>query len=90
MVDLIFAVDDAFAWHQANMQMNPEHYAPCCRWLGANHIARVQSWAAGLYYNTLVPCAVTNNCNDKMHLMVKYGVISRETLLADLLDWKTM
>lgn len=57
MLDLVFAVPDARAWHRANLALNPEHYA----WIARSQrygpdlvtgIAEVVG--VGVHFNTLV------------------------------------
>ena len=53
MLDLIFVVDDPLEWHKANLHRHWDHYSAMRR-LGATAITRIQSYSAGVYYNTLV------------------------------------
>jgi translocator assembly and maintenance protein 41 len=54
MVDLVFAVDDPLAWHEQNLEHNPQHYS-VLKYLGAANVAAFQeNFGAGVYYNTLV------------------------------------
>jgi len=81
MIDFVFAVDDPIRWHQENMEMNAQHYSSL-RWLGPKYLSRLQdSTGARIYYNTLVPCEGR---------LIKYGVISLQSLIDDLLDWETL
>ena len=81
MIDLIFAVDEPVGWHRDNMQMNSQHYSSL-RWIGPKYISRLQdATGARIYYNTLVPCEGR---------LIKYGVISLQSLIDDLLDWETL
>ncbi|XP_065543798.1 phosphatidate cytidylyltransferase, mitochondrial isoform X2 [Lathamus discolor] len=80
MLDFVFAVDDAVTWHMMNLTKNRSHYS-FLKVLGPKQINSVQNYGAGIYYNTLVPC------NGRM---IKYGVISTDTLIDDLLHWKTL
>lgn len=86
MVDFIFAVDDAERWHRENLERNPAHYAGIARILGASPVARLQRrFGAGLYYNTLVPMASPYEGR-----LMKYGVISEDDLVSDLVEWDTL
>nr|CAG4640889.1 EOG090X06VP [Eulimnadia texana] len=79
MVDLILVVEDAAAFHKANLKVNSKHYS-ALKYLGPHTLAATQDrWGARVYFNTLVPY---NNG------LLKYGVISRSSLIADLLDWE--
>ncbi|KAI1234328.1 hypothetical protein IHE44_0003369 [Lamprotornis superbus] len=80
MLDFVFAVDDAVTWHMTNLSKNRSHYS-FLKFFGPKKISTIQRYGAGIYYNTLVPC------NDRM---IKYGVISTDALIEDLLHWKTL
>ncbi|KAG0142202.1 hypothetical protein CROQUDRAFT_662839 [Cronartium quercuum f. sp. fusiforme G11] len=83
MLDFIFAVSHPSHWHSINLQHNPKHYALPFRWLGSAPVTWLQEKApgAGVWFN------VENEVNGKM---IKYGVISIDTLCGDLLDWNTL
>nr|CAG4651853.1 EOG090X06VP [Triops cancriformis] len=79
VVDLMLVVEDAEAFHRDNLKRNGCHYPLPLRFLGPKAVARVQTrWGAQVYFNTLIP--VDNG-------LIKYGVITRSALVADLLDW---
>ena len=81
MIDFIFAVDDPAVWHKQNLSMNKKHYS-FVRLAGCNNICKLQdNVGASIYFNTLVPCEGR---------IIKYGVISTESLLRDLLNWETL
>ncbi|KAG8556867.1 hypothetical protein GDO81_018238 [Engystomops pustulosus] len=81
MVDFVFAVDDPITWHTMNLMQNRSHYS-VLKYLGPKKISTVQNkYGAGVYYNTLVPC------DGKV---IKYGIVSTDTLIEDLLHWKTL
>ncbi|NXX14032.1 TAM41 protein, partial [Podargus strigoides] len=80
MLDFVFAVDDAVTWHMMNLLKNRSHYS-FLKFFGPKQISSIQSYGAGIYYNTLVPC------NGRV---IKYGVISTDTLIDDLFHWKTL
>ncbi|NXK99519.1 TAM41 protein, partial [Mesembrinibis cayennensis] len=80
MLDFVFAVDDSVTWHMMNLLKNRSHYS-FLKVFGPKQISSIQSYGAGIYYNTLVPC------NGRM---IKYGVISTDTLIDDLVHWKTL
>jgi mitochondrial translocator assembly and maintenance protein 41 len=80
MVDLILAVDDAAAWHRANLQQHASHYS-ALRWLGPRALASVQAVGAGVYYNTDVVL---------MGRRTKYGVVTVDRLEHDLRTWQTL
>ncbi|XP_027201157.2 phosphatidate cytidylyltransferase, mitochondrial [Dermatophagoides pteronyssinus] len=82
MVDLVLAVDDPIRWHRANMSKNWSHYSGL-RYLGPKNISNIQrKFGAKVYYNTLIPI--------ETDLCIKYGIISTEDFLNDLLDWDTL
>nr|CAG4647931.1 EOG090X06VP [Moina brachiata]SVE93034.1 EOG090X06VP [Moina brachiata] len=79
VVDLIFAVDNPEEFHRDNLRMNPKHYSSL-KYLGPHSLASFQErWGARVYFNTLVPY---------QYGVLKYGVISSSSLIADLLDWE--
>nr|XP_046194775.1 phosphatidate cytidylyltransferase, mitochondrial [Oncorhynchus gorbuscha] len=81
MLDFVFAVDDPVTWHTMNLMQNRKHYS-VLKFLGPRKISRIQEeHGAGVYYNTLVPVDGR---------IMKYGVISTDSLIDDLLHWKTM
>lgn len=81
MLDYVFVVDDPQSWHQQNIKIYPKHYS-FLRHFGAKCIAKLQdSYGAGIYFNTLVP---------HEGRLIKYGVISTDRLITDLLDWDTL
>lgn len=81
MLDFVFAVDDPVTWHTMNLMQNRSHYS-FLKYLGPKQISKVQNkYGAGVYYNTLVPCEGK---------VIKYGVVSTDTLIEDLLYWKTL
>ncbi|XP_029548686.1 phosphatidate cytidylyltransferase, mitochondrial [Salmo trutta] len=81
MLDFVFAVDDPVTWHTMNLMQNRKHYS-VLKFLGPRKISRIQDeHGAGVYYNTLVPVDGR---------IIKYGVISTDSLIDDLLHWKTL
>ncbi|KAA0708030.1 Phosphatidate cytidylyltransferase, mitochondrial [Triplophysa tibetana] len=81
MLDFIFAVDDPVTWHTKNLIENRKHYS-LLKHLGPKRISNIQNdHGAGIYFNTLVPAD---------NRVIKYGVISTDTLMDDLFNWKTL
>lgn len=78
MIDFIFTVDDPERWHELNLKKNRSHYSAMC-YFGPKAISHLQTnLASKMYFNSMVPI------EDKV---IKYGVISYDDLIADLLDW---
>uniref|UniRef100_A0A3Q3WWA1 Phosphatidate cytidylyltransferase, mitochondrial n=1 Tax=Mola mola TaxID=94237 RepID=A0A3Q3WWA1_MOLML len=81
MLDFVIAVDDPVTWHTMNLLQNRKHYS-ILKLLGPNMISSIQNeHGASVYYNTLVPVDGR---------IIKYGVISTESLIDDLMHWKTL
>ncbi|OAD74633.1 hypothetical protein PHYBLDRAFT_155096 [Phycomyces blakesleeanus NRRL 1555(-)] len=81
MMDFIFGVSHPEHWHALNMQQNPHHYSSV-RLLGSRAVASLQEKVgAGVYFN---PYIEVNG------MMIKYGVVSIDTLCRDLVDWETL
>uniref|UniRef100_A0A224YVQ6 Phosphatidate cytidylyltransferase, mitochondrial n=2 Tax=Rhipicephalus TaxID=426455 RepID=A0A224YVQ6_9ACAR len=81
MLDVILAVDDPLSWHRENLKENWRHYS-FLRYGGPYLVNKVQKdFGAYVYYNTFVPY------DDGL---MKYGVISTDRLITDLLDWETL
>ena len=82
MTDLLLAVNDPLEWHRQNVVKNPSDYAGMMRAFGEKFVTEMQTkWGARLYFNTLIPFEDGK---------IKYGVISRSDLIADLLDWDSL
>ncbi|KAK6633208.1 hypothetical protein RUM44_003809 [Polyplax serrata] len=80
MIDFIFAVNDAEKWHRLNMEINPSHYS-ALRLFGSKVVAKVQTNVPSkVYFNSMIPLKDEN-------VVIKYGVIQEDDLIADLLDW---
>lgn len=100
MLDVVFAVDDAEAWHAENLARNPQHYTWLARAAGAAAISCVQNSAFGarVWYNAMVPVPAPALAGAGAGAVVavgaprsmKYGVITTAALQADLLAWTTL
>lgn len=77
MLDLIFIVENPVEFHEANMRLFPDHYPTLMHTIGPNGVARLQEYPAGVHYVPYV----------KVNRTIKYGVVSKETLLQDLNFW---
>lgn len=81
MIDMVFCVDQPLQWHADNLRSNPTHYSGLGRLCGATGISHYQNKiSAKVYCNTLVP--LDNG------QMIKYGVISTQSLIEDLQTWR--
>ncbi|ESO03739.1 hypothetical protein HELRODRAFT_173440 [Helobdella robusta] len=81
MLDLILVTDNPHKWHKMNLKMNRKHYS-FLKLLGPKIISDVQDkFGAKVYYNTLV---------ELDGRLIKYGVISEDSLINDLFDWDTL
>lgn len=82
MTDFILVVEDSEKWHQENLVRNPKDYSRLLSILGSKAISKLQDdFPAKCYFNTLVPFEDGQ---------IKYGVINRNNLIADLLDWESL
>ncbi len=81
MIDLVFVVDNASNFHEDNLRHRSRHYS-ALKYLGPNAVTKFQEqWAAKMYYNTLI----YDSAEDVTY---KYGIISRDDFINDLLDWR--
>uniref|UniRef100_A0A0N5B2L3 Phosphatidate cytidylyltransferase, mitochondrial n=1 Tax=Strongyloides papillosus TaxID=174720 RepID=A0A0N5B2L3_STREA len=79
MVDFIVVTNDPLNFHKNNMSQNPDHYS-LLRRFWPKRITKIQTnYGARVYYNTLVKSKGRT---------IKYGVISTDDALQDLLDWR--
>lgn len=83
-IDMVHVVDDATEFHSTNVQQYPEHYS-FLRLFGLSAISKVQAAGAGVYYNPYVN--MMDIYGNKT--MVKYGIVTTDTILEDLKDWST-
>ncbi len=81
MVDFIFGVTHVDHWHSINLKQHRHHYSALGS-LGCGAVKRVQeNFGAGVYFN---PYVTMNG------MLIKYGVVSLDTLRTDLSEWSTM
>ncbi|SCU95799.1 LAFA_0G02366g1_1 [Lachancea sp. 'fantastica'] len=78
-IDMIFGVSHPDHFHSLNMRQNPHHYSSL-RYFGSKVVSRFQEVGAGVYFNPFV------EINGQV---VKYGVVSMDTLLKDLATWNS-
>jgi len=82
MLDLILVVRDPYTWHKKNLAMNKQDYSMPMRLAGARRVTQVmENYGAKVYFNTNI------RFEDRR---IKYGVISEENLIEDLVKWKTL
>ncbi|MCX6742592.1 MAG: phosphatidate cytidylyltransferase [Candidatus Pacearchaeota archaeon] len=77
-MDFVFGVQNPVEWHKKNLSQNRKDYSLVARTLGPATVASVQRTGAGIYYHSFVPF------QDKE---IKYGVISIDAIIDDLLNW---
>lgn len=81
MIDLVFCVDNPNKWHEANLKQNSSHYS-LLKYFGHSTITKLQERSgAKVYFNTLVPID---------SILIKYGVVSTQDLITDLLEWSQL
>ena len=83
MLDIIFGVDDPIKWHAENIITNSTHYSVFARHMSTSFLHKLQAAAAGVYYNPFVKLEGWDG-------LVKYGVISVDSLMRDLEEWSTL
>ena len=82
MLDYIFAVSHPSHFHSINVNQHPDHYSLLSRLLGSDIVSFVQQKiGAGVWFN--VECVVNGR-------VIKYGIVSVDTIVRDLLDWDTL
>lgn len=86
MVDLIFVVKDSEKWHEKNMNLNPNHYSSLLP-MGPSLVSLFQeSLQAHFWFNAYVKM-------DEIQFpgrLLKYGVISKEHFILDMVHWNNM
>jgi mitochondrial translocator assembly and maintenance protein 41 len=81
MIDFIFGVSHTQHWHSLNLGQHRDHYSSVGA-LGSGAVSAIQDrWGAGVYFNTYVTVE---------GIMIKYGVVTLETLKRDLREWDTL
>lgn len=83
MIDIILAVDEPHVWHEFNLQRHSDHYSLMARLGGPRFISWVQvKFGARLYFHPFVNMNINN-----VQRQLKYGVVSSDDLIRDLLHW---
>lgn len=83
LLDLIFVVDDTRAFHEANLQIFPQHYTTWLRLGGPSLATNVQR------HFPLPDARVMFHVVDDP-VPMKYGVVDQEDLMEDLTQWNTL
>lgn len=83
MIDIILAVDEPHVWHERNLQRHYHHYSPMARLGGARIITWVQTkFGARLFFHPFVNMNINH-----IQRQLKYGVVSSDDLIRDLIHW---
>jgi translocator assembly and maintenance protein 41 len=93
MIDIILAVTDPYSWHKRNMERHSDHYSALARWGGPRFVTRLQvNFGAKLYFHPFVNMAIdmtrTHLQPSMVQRQIKYGVVSTNDLIHDLVDWE--
>lgn len=81
IIDFIFGVSHTQHWHSLNLTQNRNHYS-ALGYLGSYPVSQIQdNLGAGVYFN---PYITVNG------IMIKYGVVSLDTICKDLSEWDTL
>lgn len=91
VIDMIFVVDDTFAFHSKNLKANHKHYSWFATRLPPGMTDAVNNAGSHLYFNPLIPLRSLNGVHDKTgdQRKIKYGVIGLDKAIADLTAWQT-
>lgn len=82
MLDFVFAVSHPDHWHSINIAQHKDHYSFMARMFGSSVVSIMQNKVgAGVWFN--VECLVNGR-------IIKYGVVSVDCLVKDLMDWETL
>jgi translocator assembly and maintenance protein 41 len=84
MIDIILAVDNPQIWHEHNLQQHTDHYSSIARLGGPRFISWVQTkFGARLYFHPFV----NMNINNIGQRQLKYGIVSSDDMIRDLIHW---
>ena len=87
MIDIIFAVDNPHTWHTHNLQQHSNNYSYMARLVGVNFITWLQTnFGAKIYFHPFVDVNLQLN-STTVQRQIKYGVVSTDDLIQDLLNW---
>lgn len=102
MVDIILAVDNPYAWHKLNLQRHSDHYSLMARIGGPQLVTWLQvNFGAKLYFHPYVNIYLNMNGSNSYNSQannaeqtdqsiqreIKYGVVSTDDLIQDLVQW---
>lgn len=95
MVDVILAVPQPYQWHKENLVRHKDHYSLTGRIGGARFVTWVQeNFGARLYFHPFVSLETTDAATTTTRTQptrttrqIKYGVVSTDALISDLLRW---
>ena len=92
MVDVILAVENPYEWHKCNLQSHPDHYSWMARMGGPQFVNWLQiNFGAKVYFHPFVDidCGSpqTENNANAIQRQIKYGVVSTDDFIQDLLNW---
>mmetsp|Transcript_26449 Transcript_26449/g.58247 ORF Transcript_26449/g.58247 Transcript_26449/m.58247 type:complete len:375 (+) Transcript_26449:285-1409(+) len=90
MLDLILVVDDTREFHKANLNRFPHHYAPWVRKGGPDLAAKIQREGIAWLRDAHVLFHVVDEDEENNLPKMKYGVIDKEDLQKDLVEWDSL
>jgi translocator assembly and maintenance protein 41 len=83
MLDMILVVDDAYEFHNKNIERNPHHYAPWLRYSGPRMANRMQR-----NFMLQDAYALFHVVDDPIPM--KYGVVHQDDIIRDLTLWESL
>ncbi|CDW81185.1 UNKNOWN [Stylonychia lemnae] len=91
VIDMILIVDDTYKFHEENMNTdNHSHYSFYTKRLPVGVTNAINNGGSCIYFNPLIPIKTFKNQYDpsaKDLRKIKYGVISTENAVNDLISW---
>lgn len=79
-VDMIITVNDSDAFHQKNIRKNPNDYEGLTSLIGSEYLSTLGKHVFPVHFNHI------NLQGDP----IKYGVVSQNLFLKDLIDWNIL
>lgn len=86
MLDLILIVNNIYNFHSFNLNQNYKHYSFLCRLLGPKGVAYLNSLEPFILFNHSVNMVFNNETSQ----LVKYGVISKDSILYQLNNYNSL